>query len=146
MGARRGEAPSASLFGWVDPGAVEPAPWAPTGPDPWAEPDELGTIPAFPAGPVVPDDARHAPARPVDPGERCDWPMPCGVEGCDGEPCEDHDPGICGRAAVVIYRSRPTPTARYTADYPRCARHDTAAARRRADADGWKRRTIGGGE
>jgi hypothetical protein len=86
--------------------------------------------------PVDPAPLRHTPERSPDPGERCDWPE---------HPEDDEDPTICGRIAVVIYSGRPTPSARYTADYPRCKRHDTVAAQRRAAADGWTRRELSGG-
>jgi hypothetical protein len=119
---RRTEAPSASLFGWVDPGAVgAPMVDLPV-PDPWSVPDELGTAPMFGVA-VERTPARHAAEAPAD---RCDWP----------EASEDDDPTECGRAAFAVYH------APGGAAYPRCRRHDTVAAQRRAAADGWIRRTV----
>lgn len=128
MGTRRTEAESASLFGWE---AAAPVAVVPLGPDPWAVTDELGTAPMF-AAPVGPGDARHAPVPAV-----CDWPVTCRIEGCDeGDTGAVHDPR-CGRVAVAVYSMGDV-------RYPRCARHDTAAARRWAAADGWRRDEIGG--
>jgi len=111
-----------------------------TAPARWAAPDEVGTVPMFtaPAAPEAPAEPtmRHAP----EPGERCDWPDPCADCMAAGDP--DDCERICGRPAVVVYIGRPTPSAAYTAEYPRCKRHDTVAAQRRADADGWTRRPV----
>ena len=107
--------------------------------------DPVGTLPMFPdLEPAA--DARPAPTLPVpsvDPApmrhapEPCDWPMPCDVAGCPDhghDYCPDHDPR-CGRPAVAVY-------VLVDHEYPRCARHDTKAARRRAEADGWDRRPV----
>lgn len=112
---RRQEAESASLFGWVDPGAIAAPVAALPAVDPWSAPDELGTAPMF-AGGVGQTPARHA-------RQDCTWPAE------DGS-------AVCGRRAAVAYASAQHGT------LPRCSRHDTAAAQRRAAADGWIRRPL----
>ena len=107
MGTRRTEAESASLFGWE---AAAPVAVVPLGPDPWAVTDELGTAPMF-AAPVHDTPTRHARLD-------CTWP-------------DESESGVCGRRAVVAYES-----AQY-GSLPRCRRHHTVAAQRRAQADGW---------
>lgn len=93
--------------------------------------DDVGTLPLFPTlDPSPAADARPAPVPSVGPAamrhapERCDWPE------------ADDDPTECGRPAVTVY------TSPAGADFPRCRRHDTAAAQRRAAADGWTRRPV----
>jgi len=108
-----------------------------TAPARWAAPDEVGTVPMFtaPAAPEAPAEPmmRHAP----EPAPACDWPVRCKVKGCPDhghDYCPDHDPR-CGRQAVAVYQL-------VDHVYPRCKRHDTVAAQRRADADGWTRRPV----
>lgn len=170
MMPRRHEAESASLFGWVDPGAAGAPVVTLPEPDPWAVPDELGTAPMF-AGGVGATVARHAPA---DWPTLCDWQeQPADSDGYirrikhagkrayaeayaawmrEGGYLPEPEPvglsymgaqavrlaltgGPCGRDTAVVYHDPSGPV------YPRCSRHDTVAAQRRAAVDGWTRRT-----